>query len=182
MKLTAKHKIAGGLCVLGLVAVGVDRVFILPDAATAVRVPSEHYAVVERTSSPDGAPEVAPVGSISTARAAIADRLDGVARQRGLDLDRVPNAFAPPKSWLVEEVQRNTASSRVTAEMFEAKHVLTGVMAAGDRGYAIIDGRTLFIGQRLDGFELVSVSERSAVLDSDGERIELMLSDKGPSP
>jgi hypothetical protein len=182
MKVTVKHKIAGGLCVLGLIAVGVDRLFILPDAATAVRLPSEHYAVVEPSASPDETPEAVPVGSISTARAAIADRLDKVAQQRGFNLDRVPNAFVPPKSWLVEEVRKGTPSSRVTAEMFEAGHVLTGVMAAGDGGYAIIDGRTLFIGQKLDGFELISVSERSAVLDSDGERTELMLSEGGTSP
>ncbi|MHC4427918.1 MAG: hypothetical protein ACYS0D_04850 [Planctomycetota bacterium] len=182
MKVTVKHKIAGALCVLGLVAVGVDRVFFLPGPAAADRLPSQHYAAVERPSSSDETPEVAPVGSITTARAAIADRLDTVAQRRGFDLDRVPNAFAPPKSWLVEEVRPSSPSSRVTAEMFEARHVLTGVMAAGDGGYAIIDGRTLFIGQELDGFELISVSERSAVLVSDGERTELMLPEGGTGP
>jgi hypothetical protein len=182
MKVTVKHKIAGSLCVLGLVAVGVDRVFILPEEATAVRLPSENYVVVEPSASSDETPEAVPVGSISTTRAAIADRLDTVAQQRGFDLNRVPNAFVPPRSWLVEEVRQDIPSSRVTAAMFEAKHVLTGVMAAGDRGYAIIDGRTLFIGQVLDGFELISVSERSAVLESAGERIELMLPEGGTSP
>ena len=182
MKVTVKHKIAGALCVLGLSAVAVDRVFILPDQAAADRPPPEHYAAVERPSPSDESPEVAPVGSISTARAAIADRLEKVAQRRGFDLDRVPNAFVPPRSWIVEKERQGAPSSRVTAEMFEATQVLTGVLAAGDRGYAIIDGRTLFIGQRLDGFELISVSERSAVLESDVERIELMLSEGGTSP
>jgi hypothetical protein len=182
MKVTVKHRIAGALCVLGLFAVAVDRVLILPDRAVADRLPSEHYAVADRPSPSGETPEVAPVGSITTARAAIADRLERVAERRGFDLDRVPNAFVPPKSWIVEKARQGTTSSRVTAEMFEAAHVLTGVMAAGDAGYAIIDGRTLFIGQRLDGFELISVSERSAVLDSDGERAELMLAEGGASP
>jgi hypothetical protein len=182
MKLTVKHKIAGALCVLGLIAVAVDRVFILPDQAAADRPPSEHYAVVKRSSPSDETPEVAPVGSISTARAAIADRLERVAERHAFDLDRVPNAFAPPKSWIVETVRKGAGSSRVTAEMFEATHVLTGVMAAGDGGYAIIDGRTLFIGQTLDGFELISVSQRSAVLESDGERTELLLPEGGTNP
>ena len=44
-------------------------------------------------------------------------------------------------------------------------------------GWAIVDGRTLFIGQVLDGFTLVSVGRRSAVLESGDARVVLTLPD-----
>jgi hypothetical protein len=177
MKLTARHKVGGVLCVLGVIAVGVDRLFVLPQEAAADGLPSEHYAVVRSTGTPVADPPEVPAGSISTARAAIADRLEQVAARRGFDLEHVPDAFAPPKSWLLVEDPDGPRTTRMTAAEFEATRALTGVMAVGDGGYAIIDGRMLFIGQELDGFELIAVSERAALLELDGVRVRLELSE-----
>ncbi len=179
MKLTVKHKVGGVVCILGAIAVGADRLFILPQQAAAGRVTAERV-VTSAGSSGGGVPEI-PAGSISTARAAIADRLEAVATQRGFDLEHVPDAFIPPRSWIVEKTPDDPPPGRVTAAQFELDHVLTGVMAVGDGGYAIINGKTLFIGQKLDGFRLIHVSERSAVLDSDDVHVELLLPKEGGS-
>ena len=177
MTLSVKHKVYGAVLVVGVIAVTLDRVVILPDQAAAGRLPSEHYAVVQPATTPAASPSQSPAGSISTAGAVIADRLNEMAVTRGFDLQHVPNAFVPPKSWEVTETPPSRPAGRVAAETFELTHVLTGVMAAGGGGYAIIDGKTLFIGQELDGFELIRVSQRSAVLESNGVRIELVLAE-----
>lgn len=178
MKLTVKHKVYGAVLVVGVIGVTVDRVFILPDEAAADWVSPQRDATV-RPPAADAGPADIPATPISTTRAAIADRLEAVAAARGFDLDRVPNAFVAPKSWMVLETPDPRRAIRASAETFDLTHVLTAVMAADDGGYAIIDGRTLFIGQELDGFELVTVSRRSAVLEADGVRVELMLPDQG---
>ncbi len=49
-------------------------------------------------------------------------------------------------------------------------------MATGGGGRAVVDGRTFRIGQHLDGFELISVNQRSAVFESNGTRVKLTLS------
>ncbi len=178
MKLTVKHKVYGAVLVVGVIGVTVDQVFILPEQAAADRISPELDAIV-RPPAADAGPAGIPATPISTARAAIADRLEAVAAARDFDLDRVPNAFLPPKSWVVVETPDPWRAIRASAETFDLTHVLTAVMAADDGGYAIIDGRTLFIGQVLDGFELIAVSRRSAVLEADGMRVELMLPDQG---
>jgi hypothetical protein len=175
MKLTGKHRAYGSVLALGVIALTVDRMFLQPDQTVAGRLPAEHYAVSRPMQTPDPGPESHPVASVSNPRAVIADRLEDVARARRLDLERVPDAFVPPTEWLSVETPEVRPANRMSAETFERTHVLTGVMAAAGGGYAIIDGKTLFIGMELDGFTLVSVSERSALLESDGERVELML-------
>ncbi len=180
MTLSAKHKVYGAVLVVGVIAVTVDRVLILPDEAAADRPPSAHYAVTPPSTTAVASVSDNPPSSVSTVQAVIADRLEQLAASRGFDLQRVPNAFVPPTSWEVAETPESLPAGRVAAETFMLTHVLTGVMAAGDGGYAIIDGKTLFIGQVLDGFELLSVSDRSAVFEANGVRVELMLAEQGP--
>ena len=50
------------------------------------------------------------------------------------------------------------------------------VMAGGPNGSAIVNDKCLFIGQQIDGFRLISVGARNAVLESNGVRVELELS------
>jgi hypothetical protein len=54
-------------------------------------------------------------------------------------------------------------------------------MAGTASGFALIDGRTLFVGQSLDGFTLVEVAERSATFEADGARTVLTVEDE-PGP
>ena len=177
MKLTTKHKVYGVVVVLGLGAIGVDRVFVLPSGAAAQRPSSASFAVVRSTS--EGAAEVPPQASpLSTGRAAIAERLDQLAEQGGYDLERVPSAFARPTGWPEATQPVGKGAGLTNAAAFEQRHTLNAVMAAAGGGYAIINGRTLFIGQELDGFELILVSDRSAVFEANGTRAELVLPDQ----
>ncbi len=172
-----KRKLYATLLGLGVIAVASDRLFVLPDEASAERPPQGAVtpppagAVVEPAAAPvSAAPKIAP-------RVTIANRLDQIAERAGLDPDNVRNAFRPPAGWL-ETDTGPARPEKSPAERFREVHRLNAVMAGGREGYVIIDGRTLYIGQELDGFALVSVRERSAVLVSDRERIELKLPER----
>ena len=61
------------------------------------------------------------------------------------------------------------------AREFLQRHRLTAVMRQTGGGVAIIDQKTVAVGQSLDGFRLVAVKERSAVLRRGQHRVELRL-------
>ncbi len=89
------------------------------------------------------------------------------------------DAFAPGEGWrtttLVQGVVTDNTSSRLAAE-FKSRHKLEAVLALGDNQYAVIGGQTLHIGQELDGFKLVAVYARSAIFESGGIRVEVVIS------
>jgi hypothetical protein len=58
---------------------------------------------------------------------------------------------------------------------FRAAHRLTGVLLSDDNRRAIIDGRSLAVGERLDGFTLLSVDKDRAVLAAKEGRVTLTL-------
>ena len=107
----------------------------------------------------------------------IADRLDAVARSRGFDLGRVPDAFVPSSAWMpVEPVAAVGGPGGPTTTIIPVPFELTAVMA-GANGYAIINGEGMVVGDVLDGYKLVAVGPRTAVLEQDGHRIELALAE-----
>lgn len=173
MKLTGRQKGYVAILALALAALLVDRLILpAPDEAAAA-----HGAALAVTSTATGMidPEalVAEVDVAVPRHVVIGRRLEALAEARGLEPGVVRDAFEPSPSWPLEGMGTGPAAS--VAERFKAAHVLTAVMASGPRGYAIIDGRTLFIGQSLDGLTLIAVGTRSATLESSEARVVLEL-------
>ena len=162
-----KRSVYVALLGLGLAAVAVDRLFLLPEKASADPSPEPS----PEPSPAEPAEPGVPAASVEPTRVTIADRLDEVAK--GLDPADIRDAFELPSAWRSPE--RGPEPGRYASERFLEAHALTGVMAAEKGGYAIIGGRMIFIGTEIDGFTLVSVGERSAVLVSGPERIVLTL-------
>jgi hypothetical protein len=177
MKLTTRQKVYAGIAGLGLLAVAADRLLILPHGAAADAPAPDSYAVSSAERRP-AAP--LPVPAPLSQRPTIADRLDAVAAARRFDLTNVRDAFVPSPAWLAGSGPQppGLESGRLAAERFRGAHMLTAVVASGEKGYAIIDGQILFIGQVLDGFRLVAVRPRSVVLESNDTRIELVMPSK----
>ncbi len=75
------------------------------------------------------------------------------------------SGFKPPNPW--RRFARGGTGSGLR---------LHAVMAQGAAGYAIVNGKTLFIGESLNGYRLLAVYDRSAILETPaGTRIELTL-------
>lgn len=175
MRLTRTQKIYVLILALAAIALAIDRVFLPPPQDAS----ATHGAALAVTSAAVDLDDLdALVSEIEVPmprHVVIGHQLDALARQRGLRPQDVRDAFRPSAAW--PDRGAVTGPSRSVAERFKAAHELTAVMAAGPDGYAIVDGRTLFIGQVLDGFTLVSVGPRRATLESGSVRVVLDLSE-----
>ncbi|MCP3904437.1 MAG: hypothetical protein GY715_12485 [Planctomycetes bacterium] len=176
MNLTKRQKSGAAIAIVCVTALAVDKVILSPPAgavASTAAAPVPAVATIPVTPH-DDAPDISVDGP--TPRAVLADRFETFAAARGLDASAVPDAFQTPSEWQQDDrpIVIDVPESAEGAE-FRRRHRLTAVMANGGRGLAIIDGRGLRVGQKLDGFELVEVNKRSVVLVSAGLRVTLTL-------
>ncbi len=105
-------------------------------------------------------------------RTALATRLDKAYASHRLDRVVVRDAFFPSAEWIapVKETKKTVAaepqidSAMLRAREFARIHKLKGAIVAAGRSIAIIDGNCVSVGQKVDGFELKSVTANSAIL------------------
>jgi hypothetical protein len=114
---------------------------------------------------------------VDRAAEALASRLKAVAGDGPLQADDMRDAFQPPAAWMPaapRTPEKGTLGQ--AAEAFMQRHTLKAIMVGPDGHQALIDNTCLAIGQKIDGFELVSAGERGVVLVSeDGSRLTLEL-------
>ncbi len=75
-----------------------------------------------------------------------------------------------------QEVSRRESEAEArqrTAEEFKSANRLDGVLTSGRNPIALVNGRTVRLGQTIDGFELIAVQDRIAVFQLDDVRVEL---------
>ena len=180
MKLTKQRKIYLAILALALVALAVDRL-LSPSGGTA---PSEARASSDAPAAQRPAPEARKPEAKATAKDApsassvLADRLEEMRREKGLDLAdaaAVPDAFTAPKSWPAVSGAGQATPRQSLAEKFAASHRLEAVMLGSESNYAVVNGRCLRVGETLDGFRLVAIGKQSATFDSEGLQVRLTL-------
>lgn len=176
MKIQRRHKRYGSVLGLALVALAFDRFILGPDEAAAVDVPSA--AVTDVSSSVPGVPALPSAGHSGSLEAAMAKRLEKIAHEQAVSYETMPDAFQLPAAWVGEEP---TIAVTSEATGFRDSHQLQAAMANGAESVAIIDGRTVRLGQMLDGMRLTEVRSRSVEFTSDdGVRVELPLEQRAP--
>ena len=180
MKWTKQQKIACGILALAAGAFVVDRTVLSADstdgaaAAAPGAVSGPSVRQVAAAARRDAVNEQPPP--------ALARRLVAVAAAEGVADGDCPDGFRPPAEWFpaatvgaspaapaAPEFRGPTAAERAAA--FTSKHKLTAVMRSVRRpelGVAVIDKRTLRVGQAIDGFTLAAVHDRHVVL-TDGQ-------------
>ncbi len=165
------------VCILGLAvaALVADRALLgsgKPGPKEATAEPSAAPAAA--TNTPAKCPPATPRQSRETVQESLTCRLKAISEADGFDSAKVRDAFCLAPAW-AKDLGPAVPSSpeQDKAKQLKMDHQLMAVMMAREGGYAIVDGKCLRIGQVLDGFTLISVTEHSAVLESDGLRVEL---------
>ena len=189
MQLTKQQKVYATVLGLAVAAFGFDRWVLGPgaegpeDAAVAPagkrpaprRAPRAVAAAALNTAAPGGAVVASASMAASTpSTAALAARLQSASK--GLDLDRVADAFKPSASWTgLHRAAAPVVDSGDPVADFKARHKLSAAMKQGSGGVAIVDGQPLAVGQKLGGFRLSAVKDGSAIFRRGNLRVELHL-------
>lgn len=177
MQLSRERKAYASVLVLGLIALGIDRFVIGPPTAAG----ADEYSVRPEELSQAGAEPPEPLVHV------VKPAQQPAAISLGQRLRRFENAgsgpditdlFQLPPAW--RPAEREPTAVRPppglsAAEQFQRRR-LNGVLVettGPDRRQAIVDGQVIVVGQSLDGFRLVEVTQRSAVFEGNGHRVVL---------
>ena len=197
MAISSKNKIYGGVLGVGLIALVADKAFLAPADAAASDPFVAEYAATEQASVLASARSdlglIAPVANIETDASMFMGQLNLIADAQSLDLDNIHDAFEPSKVWQItsdEKVVKSTAIGDGPSSRFLRNHRLLAVMGSGSSAKVIIrssvsskdNDKYLSIGDKIDGFILVSVVDRVAMLDSNGLRVQLELPGNDMTP
>ena len=167
---------------IGLLALLVDFVFLRDEAAPQPARAQAAEAAEAGDSAKEG--KAAAVGYNPDApRYAMARLLRQYAAQHPVTPETMPDALQPPPAWLAELTARPVESSpeKTAGQLFQDKHRLSSVVYSHSQATAIVDGRVLRVGDRLDDFQLVSIGPASAVFANKGVNVVLTVVAEGPS-
>ena len=179
MQLTKHQKMVGAVLGLAVAAFAVDRWVIGHAPADDAALATSPAPAARRTAPRPQRNRVPAAEQLADASqsavSTLAARLDEVARAQKLNLEVVNDAFRPPAAWVGTQRTAIVEDRPDAAREFLQRHRLTAVMRQTGGGVAIIDQKTVAVGQSLDGFRLVAVKERSAVLRRGQHRVEMRL-------
>lgn len=155
-----------GICVIITVAV-VMHLTLPPDQsgpaeaeAGSTTAPSE-----AQTATPAEEPKTAPDKSPLTAslQQALAKALNGSAAQT--------SETAPPADATGADADEPQVGNRSAGKQFR----LSGILASGGKGYAIINNHMVSVGDEIDGARVIVIGKYHVVLEKDSKRLVLRM-------
>ena len=181
MELTKQQKVVGAVLVLAVAAFVVDRWVIGHEEDLAVASAPAPRNAGPRKPAPRQAKPVAAAPEASLGNlAGLATRLSFIAKNESLDGDAARDAFRAPGAWVGASRSATPDEMAVAARDFQNRRLTAVIMRNSGRGVAIVDQKTVGVGQSLDGFLLVAVKERSAVFRRGTQKVELRLPEEAP--
>jgi len=164
------------LGILGLVVVAFIGYWLFLAGAQSGPVRAQ-AATTDPVKPPPASP--AALGSVapSIPQPSLASRLAATAAARDLDPEAVRNVFLPSESWLSQGAKGQPAASlqASSTQDFLRKHQLTSVILSGAGGSVTIGNRVVQVGQEVDGYRLISLTQDSATFRCGDDVAELKL-------
>lgn len=172
MKLTRERKIFGAVLVIALVGLGFDQLGgSTSNADTAAAGPGALLLAGTGSSN-----KPARFSATAGEEISLATRLTTVAQSTGtFSPNAIRDVFRPADIWLPKAV--GTVSTVTSADKFVAEHKLSTISVnATGGGVAIVDGKLLHLGAKIDGYKLVAINQQSVIFQSsDGAQAQLKL-------
>ena len=93
-----------------------------------------------------------------------------------LDPAEVRNAFLPSAAWHGPGATPSIIDlTRLSPAAFASHYQLLAVMVSDNGKYANVNGQVISVGQKVGGYRLVKIGERSVVFEMDDNLVELHL-------
>jgi hypothetical protein len=172
MALNKRQRMSMGVLAIGLMALVVDRMYVLPKSAPAQPAAgSDDYTVTatsERAMAPP--PLSAPAGLTATSK------LEAAWSGKNLRLDESRDLFSLPPSWpRARGPEKRTTPTAAAETVFAARHKLEAITMDLEGERALVDDKLLRLGDILEGFQLIAIDRESATFERDGQRVRLVL-------
>ena len=173
MKLTRRQMTCLATFALAMVALVVDRLWVVPRSAAATQTSGPAKATAERVAP------IAPVPDVLPATNTVAQRLDAVCAPYEAPGTVARDAFRSPAGWdgPAKAAPPPAPDAPGEEQMFTQRHHLTAIVIHDQTRCAFVDGALVDCGQTLDGFELVAVDEGSATFRAGDTQAVLRLPD-----
>ena len=168
MKLTKQQKVITGIFGLALMGLLFDRVYLLPQGAGADPMEESKVRHTGLILAADTIPEESAAGTGLKQR--LNERLPG----ETLDVSTVRDAFAPSSEWLVRRVGEDSGQTVENME-FKKKYHLQAIMFQKEVKAVFMNDEIVRLGDVIDGYELVELTETSATFSVDGIWTVLLL-------
>jgi hypothetical protein len=160
-----------GVCVIASVAV-IMHLTLPPEqqspveakagGATATLETQTPTANEETKAAPDKTSEKFTVAALQHA---IADILDSSTAQTSGNTSPEP----------VETVQPDTDERNAEDKPKVIQFTLSGILASGDEGYAIVNNQMVTVGDNIDDAKVITIGKHHVVLEKDGKRLTLRM-------
>jgi hypothetical protein len=172
MALNKRQKTSMGVLAIGLAALVVDRMYVLPQSAPAGQATAADEYTVTATS--DRA--VVPPPASAPPDLTVAAKLEAAWSDNDLRSDGPRDLFSLPSSWPRNRGSEKPPRPTMTAEMiFATSHKLEAITMDPQGKRALIDDKLLRLGEMLEGFRLVAIDTESVTFERDEQRIQLEL-------
>lgn len=193
MQLTKQQMIVGAVLTLAVAAFVTDRwvighedesLLVAPEGVARVPAGPRRPAPRQATPAVAAAADEAGFVNVSGLAARLENlRMNGGTQGRPMHLEAVRDAFRPPPALVGSRRVETRDESQDAVKRFVDRHKLAAVVRRqSGGGIAIIEDKTLAtgsltlrVGQKLDGFTLVAVKDRVAILRRGTEKVELRL-------
>lgn len=158
MPLTKERKVLLGLLGSAGIILAIDQVLLSP--------PSGAKAAPSRTETPALRVEAGAIGTLPSQKS---DVLSPTVTGEAMSLWNAQarqRASAEPDTVVADPfitpVDQLSNATRVAAQQFLQQNRLTAVLAAGEQGVAMVNGKPVRLGGEISGYRLVRIDSRSA--------------------
>ncbi len=169
MSFSKRQKILSAVFLVGLVGLVADRTILRPQGGPKA-ASAESSAPASNAARSDGA----PAEGDQSARPPLAERLNKLLSDRENGVAELRDPFALPVSWSGSGAG-NKEKVPDAAGAFARRHQLKAVVVQGQEVCARVDDSFVVPGQTIEGFQLVSISDRSVIFERDGRQVVLDL-------
>lgn len=187
--MTRERKVYAAVLVAAVSALGADLLFFQsgnarPQSADNLLINPGPRVVAHKTAA-GATPTAVAKGSATVGLAALAARMSHVLRVEHLDLENAKDVFRPSAVWIIHPQQLQVMNEPSPITVFVSAHRVVALLKSthGDHGgMAVVQGkdrRSIRVGQELDGFKLVGVTEKSATFEFKGQTVQLDVQPEG---
>jgi hypothetical protein len=177
MKLSRERAIYLTVLGVGVSALALGEVVFPASPSSAAGAPVEASAKEYSVSPAGGATRLTLTARESVKACSVAEQLRTFGQAHEVDVLSIRDVFQAPAVLDQSRPAAEKAPSSMPnpVERFTQAHHLNGVMVANQQSKAIVDGKTLLVGQSLDGFKLVSVTQQVVTFESEAGQVVLKI-------